>query len=74
MHRLPLPMEDYKSDAAKAFDRYCRGAIIECLEAERPVVGVTGGCDIWVITGMDDGTPPLLGQLSCDSKPSGEAC
>ena len=67
MHRLPLPMEDYKSDAAKAFDRYCRGAIIECLQAERPVVCVTGGCDIFVITGLDDGTPPLLGQLSCDT-------
>ena len=67
MHRLPLPMEDHKSDAAKAFDRYCRGAIIECLQAERPVVCVTGGCDIFVITGLDDGTPPLLGQLSCDT-------
>jgi len=67
MHRLPLAMDEYRADAAKAFESYHRGAIVECLQAERPVVCVTSGCDIWVITGMDDGSPPLLGQLSCDS-------
>jgi hypothetical protein len=66
MRRLPLPVDDFKADAAKAFASHCRDAVIECIESQRPVVGVTGGCDIWVVTGFDDGTPPLLGQLSCD--------
>ena len=67
MHRLPTVLDEYRDDVAKAFDRYHRRAVVECFEAQRPVVGGTSPCDISVITGMDDGTPPLLGQLSCDA-------
>jgi hypothetical protein len=66
LRRLPAVVDEYRSDAAAHFAKYHRGAFFECLRAGRPAAAVTGGCDNWLVTGMDDGSPPLLGQLCCD--------
>ena len=64
LRRLPLVEEEFRADAAGHYRTHHRAAVIECLQTGRPVVaGEESG--IWVVTGMDEGTPPLLGQISC---------
>ncbi len=64
LRRLPLNKDAYRADAAEHFRRQHQGAIVEAFQAERPIVAVEHGA--WLVTGMDDGTPPLLGQLACE--------
>lgn len=67
MRVLPMSVEEYKADAAAHYAKYYRAAIVECLDAGRPVIA--WGEDLCVVSGIDEGTPPLLGQLSCSDKP-----
>ena len=66
MRRLSASGDEYKADPATHFGKHHRSAIVECLEAGRPAVAYGG--DLCVVTGMDDGTPPLLGQLACSDQ------
>ncbi len=67
LRHVPTVVDEFKADAAAHYARYCRAAIVESLEEGRPVVAWGG--DVCVVTGMDDGTPPLLGQLACSDQP-----
>ncbi len=58
-----LPCDEYRADPKAAFYRGFHGPIVEALQAGRCPVAVEG--DIWVVTGYDDGEPPLIGQTSC---------
>ena len=66
MRRLPTHVDEYKADVAAHFGRHHRPSILESFEAGRPVVAA--GRDVCVVTGIDDGTPPLLGQLACSDQ------
>ncbi len=63
LRRLATVGDEHKADPAAHFTRCHLPDILQCLHAGRPVVGIPG--DIYLITGLDDGTPPLLGQLAC---------
>jgi hypothetical protein len=58
-----LPCDEYRADPKAAYYRGFHGPIVEALQAGRCPVAVEG--DIWVVTGYDDGEPPLIGQTSC---------
>jgi len=64
LRSLPLDREAWRADWAGHFRQHHQAAIAEALQAERPVVAVENVT--WLVTGIDDGTPPLLGQASCD--------
>ncbi|MCC7408710.1 MAG: hypothetical protein IT442_11610 [Phycisphaeraceae bacterium] len=60
---LPLHEAEYRADESRHYQRYHHASVTRALQACRPVVGVEH--DIWVITGCDEGSPPLLGQIVC---------
>jgi hypothetical protein len=66
LHLLPKVSDEWRADSAAHFAKYHRAAIQQCLEAGRPVVACAR--EYYLITGMDEGTPPLLGQMSCSSE------
>ena len=65
--RLPTD-ESLRGDLARQFRESFRAPITDELRAGRAPVGLTGGYDVWVITGLDDGEPPLLGQRACSEE------
>lgn len=70
LRRLPFVKDAYRLGPevqAEHFRKHHRSAIIEALRAERPVVAIEN--ERWIVTGIDDGTPPLLGQPSCEDAP-----
>ena len=67
--RLPADQTLISSDPARHFRERFETPITESLRSERAPVGLVGGYDIWVITGLDDGEPPLLGQRACAREP-----
>ncbi|MCC6580810.1 MAG: hypothetical protein IT440_10245 [Phycisphaeraceae bacterium] len=60
---LPLHETEYRADESRHYQRHHHAHVMRSLQAGRPVVGVEH--DIWVITGCDEGSPPLLGQIAC---------
>jgi len=64
LRRLPIDKEAWHDDWAGHFRDHHQAAIVEALQAGRPVVAVEGS--VWLVTGIDDGTPPLLGQVCGD--------
>lgn len=54
---------EYNADAAATYRQYFQTPVLESLQAGRPPIAVV--VDVWVVTGYDDGDPPLLGQKSC---------
>jgi len=65
--RLPID-ESLRGDLARNFRERFQAPVTDELRAGRAPVGFTGGCDVWVITGLDDGEPPLLGQRACSGE------
>ncbi|MCL2641544.1 MAG: hypothetical protein FWD53_11910 [Phycisphaerales bacterium] len=67
LRRLAFVKDAYRLEVAVQAEHFCkhhRAAIVEAFQAERAVVAVENGK--WLVTCLDDGTPPLLGQLSCE--------
>ncbi|MCL2701674.1 MAG: hypothetical protein FWE88_08275 [Phycisphaerae bacterium] len=65
LRRLPIDKEAWHANPARHFRDHHQAAIVEALQTERPVVAVENGT--WIVTGIDDGTPELLGQASCEA-------
>lgn len=57
--------DEYKQDAARHYRQHFEGEVIRSLRAGRPVLALEHS--MWVVTGLDDGGPPLLGQLACSN-------
>jgi len=60
--RVPLDESLRRSDPARHFRERFQGPIAETLRAGALPLGFSDHC--WLITGLDDGEPPLLGQRS----------
>jgi len=60
--RVPLDESLRRSDPARHFRERFQAGIAEALRAGRLPLAFSDHC--WVIIGMDDGEPPLLGQRS----------
>ena len=63
---LPSDIKEYRADPVLHYRTYYEAEVTEALRAGRPVVAVTR--DLSVVFGGDGGNPPLLGQLSCETK------
>ena len=62
---LPSNDAEYEADSATAYRKYFHPAVVASLRAGRPAVAAVPPNDIYLVTGCDDGQPPLLGQISC---------
>lgn len=62
---LPVQLEEYRQDKAAHFRKHFEGPIAQSLRQGLPALAMDGS--MWVVTGVDDGTPPLLGQVACSS-------
>jgi len=60
--RLPVEESLRRSDPARHFRERFQAPITEALRAGRLPLGFSDHC--WLITGLDDGEPPVLGQRS----------
>lgn len=60
---LPLHEAEYRADEVRHYQTYHHSQVVRSLKAGLPVVAIEN--DIWVITGCDEGSPPLLGQIAC---------
>lgn len=58
---------DYRADPALHYRKYHEAEVNRSLDQGRPVVALTQ--DHHVVFGRDEGNPPLLGQLACESSP-----
>ncbi len=59
---------EYKADPAAYYRKHLESQVIESLRAGRPVIA-TEDC-AHVVFGWDGGSPPLLGQVSCEEEPN----
>ena len=70
-HGVPLrtlPVRDDESADQEAYYReHMHEEVVRSLNAGRPVVAVHA--DHCLVTGLDEGQPPLLGQLVCSDQP-----
>ena len=66
MRWLPAVVDEYRSDPARHYREHHEAEVTETLRAGRPVVAVADA--VHVVLGRDGGNPPLLGQVSRDSK------
>lgn len=62
-HKLFEHEQDYGRGEAEHFRKHFQAAVLKSLWEGCPVLALEG--EMWVVTGFDDGTPPLLGQISC---------
>ena len=62
---LPKDNKDYRADPALHYRTYHEAEVEASLRTGRPVIAVTQ--DLHIVFGRDDGHPPLLGQLSCET-------
>ena len=51
---------EYLANPAEHYERYFQDEVVKALHSGRAPVAVEG-CGAWVVTGYDDGAPPLLG-------------
>jgi hypothetical protein len=56
-------LDEYRADPAAYYDRHFHGIVKETLDLGWPVYSLVGSH--YLVTGYDDGDPPLLGQLCC---------
>ena len=63
MRRLPMSFGEYEPDPAMHYRKYHEADVMASLRAGRPVVTEADGA--YVVFGWDGGSPPLLGQISC---------
>ena len=64
--RLPVEESLRRSDPARHFRERFHAPIEEALRAGRLALGFSDHC--WLITGLDDGEPPVLGQRSVSNE------
>jgi hypothetical protein len=64
-HAIPENETEYSADEAEHFRKHFQAAIVQSLQQGRPALGLEGS--MWVISGFDNGNPPLLGQVACSN-------
>ncbi len=68
VRKLPSVSDEHKADPAGHYRAHHEAEVAACLRSGRPAVASVG-MDITVVFGLDNGTPPLLVQLSCNPEP-----
>ncbi len=60
--RLPIDIEQRRSDPTRHYQEHVEKLVVEALHSDRLPLAIYDHC--WVVTGRDDGDPPLLGVRS----------